>query len=82
MLVRIDYFSLVNLIAGKRIVPELLQHEVTAPALAKWLDKLLYDEHTAYSTRQNFMTVRKLLGKPGASRRAAQVARELLQENG
>jgi lipid-A-disaccharide synthase len=82
MLVRIDYFSLVNLIAGKRIVPELLQDEVTAPALAKWLDKLLYDERTAYSMRRDFKTVRKLLGEPGASRRAAQVALELLPENG
>lgn len=35
MLVKVPYYSMVNLIAGSRVVPELMQHEMTGPNLAR-----------------------------------------------
>jgi lipid-A-disaccharide synthase len=44
LLVRVPYYSMVNLVAGKRIVPELMQHELTGANLAREASRLLDDE--------------------------------------
>lgn len=41
LLVRVPYYSMVNLVAGKQIVPELMQHELTGPNLAREAARLL-----------------------------------------
>lgn len=43
LLVRVPYYSMVNLVASKAIVPELMQHRMTAPALAAESLRLLDD---------------------------------------
>ncbi|HYM00554.1 MAG TPA: lipid-A-disaccharide synthase, partial [Blastocatellia bacterium] len=40
-LIRLDTFGMVNLIAGKRIAPELIQHEVTGEKIAEALGAIL-----------------------------------------
>ncbi|MGZ7041254.1 MAG: lipid-A-disaccharide synthase, partial [Thermoanaerobaculia bacterium] len=70
-LVTLPYFSLVNIIAGKNVVPELLQSAVTPERIAgevrKLADPANYERVTAELTR-----IRMKLGEPGASRRAAE----------
>ncbi|HEY3741904.1 MAG TPA: lipid-A-disaccharide synthase [Bryobacteraceae bacterium] len=44
LLVRVPYYSMVNLVAGKRVVPELMQHELTGPNLAREAARLLDDD--------------------------------------
>jgi lipid-A-disaccharide synthase len=44
LLVRVPYFSMVNLVAAKQIVPELMQQECTGPNLAREATRLLDDE--------------------------------------
>jgi len=70
-IVRVDHIAMPNLVAGRRIVPELVQHEFTAERLAAETLRFLED-HTLYdATREALHDVRQRLGGPGASGRAA-----------
>jgi len=68
-LVKLPHFSLVNIVAGERLVPELIQHDVNGERIAKEVRALLahYDEVVA-----GLAVVRERLGGLGASRRAAE----------
>ncbi|HEY2829977.1 MAG TPA: lipid-A-disaccharide synthase [Thermoanaerobaculia bacterium] len=70
-LVRVPHFSLVNIIAGKEVVPELLQRDVNGERIAAEARKLLEPEYNRW-VRDELATVRTKLGEPGASRRAAE----------
>jgi lipid-A-disaccharide synthase len=70
-LVRVRDIALVNLIAGRRAVPELVQGEVTGPRIADELRTLLNNEARRSSVLSALAEVREKLGEPGASARAA-----------
>lgn len=72
------FFSLVNLIAEREIIPELLQEAVTPERIAQELQPLLHASSQRHAMRQGFTEVCHRLGGPGASQRAAQVALHLL----
>jgi lipid-A-disaccharide synthase len=72
LLVRIAFFSLVNLIAGKRVVPELLQRAMTPARIAAELKPLLSDSPERRAQLDGFDEVRRRLGAPGASSRVAE----------
>jgi lipid-A-disaccharide synthase len=71
-LVRVDTFGMVNLIAGERLVPELIQDAFTPEAVAAEAVSMLTDRERASSIRAGLARVRARLGGPGASRRAAE----------
>jgi lipid-A-disaccharide synthase len=70
-LVRLQHFSLVNIVAGRNVVPELIQDEVNGPRIAAEVRKLVapgtYEEVSAA-----LADVRASLGEPGAAARVAQ----------
>lgn len=70
--VKVDTFGMVNLIAGERIVPELIQNAFTPEAVANEAISMLTDPERARTIRAGLAGVRAKLGGPGASRRAAQ----------
>lgn len=70
VLVKIPFFSLVNLLAGKRVVPELLQGAFTAERVVQELDPL-WDGPTRDACLAGLDEVRAALGPKGASERAA-----------
>lgn len=72
-LVRIKWIGLANLIAGRSIVPEVLQHDVTPERLTEEASHLLRDRVAYRQMREALQEVRATLGEPGASRRAAAV---------
>ncbi len=72
-LIRVKWIGLVNLVAGRSIVPEILQDEATAERLSQEVRRLLSDAKAYNDMRQGLKEVRLSLGEPGASRRAAQV---------
>ena len=70
-LVRLPHFSLVNIIAGHEVVPELIQAEVNGARIAEEVRKLVAPERYAW-VRNELEIIRGKLGTPGASRRAAE----------
>jgi lipid-A-disaccharide synthase len=81
LLVRVEYIGLANLVAGKTVVPELIQHEASAEKIAHQALQLLGDEKRLAEMRRELSCIAKSLGAPGASQRAAQVAMNLLSGN-
>ena len=68
--VRVDMFAMVNLIAGRRVVPELIQDDCTPDAITREVMSFLTDAARAAETRAALGDVRRKLGSPGASGRA------------
>jgi lipid-A-disaccharide synthase len=81
-LVRVDHVALANLVAGERVVPELLQSEVTPPKLADAVAPLLDDGPRRDRVMEGLGRIRAALGSPGAAGRVADLAREILEEKG
>jgi lipid-A-disaccharide synthase len=78
LLVKLDYFSLPNLIAGERAVPELLQGDVTAERLAQEVADLLLSPQRMGEMQMSLDRIKEKLGRPGASEKAAITAMTLL----
>ena len=75
--VHVDTFAMANLVAGRKIVPELIQDDFTPDAVAREALALLTDPAAAERMRIELRTVRAKLGEPGASRRAAEAVLEV-----
>jgi len=71
-LIQVDHIAMPNLIAGKGIVPELLQDECNAARIAAELDRYLGDPSHAESVRNALQAVSRKLGDPGVYARAAE----------
>ncbi len=82
MLLKIPDIALVNVIAGKRLVPELLQNQVAPKKLCKALLPLLRDTALITETRLGLAKVKERLGKPGAIDRAATTVLDIIEEAG
>lgn len=70
-MLRISSVGLVNILAGRRVVPELIQSDATPERLAQEADRLITDRDAYEQMRTNFKAVRVAAGTPGASQRAA-----------
>jgi lipid-A-disaccharide synthase len=70
--VRVSHYGMVNLVAERAIVPELIQDAMTPETVAAETVSLLTDAARAGAMRRELARVRARLGEPGASRRAAQ----------
>lgn len=72
LLVRVKNIGLVNIVAGERIVPELLQSRATPQRLAAEALRMLEDERLRKELSAKLSIVRERLGSRGASRRVAE----------
>jgi lipid-A-disaccharide synthase len=70
--VHVDTYAMPNLVAGRRIVPELIQDDFTPERTAEEALTLLTDRDRHASMRADLAQVRQQLGPPGATARAAQ----------
>jgi len=78
LLVRTPLFAMVNLIAGKRVVPELVQKDFTPERLASEAIRLLDSPDARTEMRRGLAEVREKLGPPGAVERAADLIASML----
>ncbi len=69
---------MVNLIAGRRVVPELIQSDLTPDRVAIETLCLLRDQSARDAIRRDLAEVRQRLGPPGAVERAADAILHLL----
>lgn len=70
-LVGVSTYGMVNLVAGKPIVKELIQHDLTASAVASEIVDLLTSPTRANDMRRDLLDVKARLGGAGATERAA-----------
>ena len=70
--IEVKAFAMVNLVAGRTVVPEYAQAAFTPAVVADDAVRFLTDEAHAARTRESLREVRGKLGGPGASRRAAE----------
>ncbi len=70
-LVRVPWAGLPNIVAGRAIVPEILQDEVSDERLAAEVSRLLTDPLAGSAQRAAFKELRASLGESGVARRAA-----------
>ena len=69
----VTHISLVNIIAGKDVVPELIQHEATAKNIMAQSERILYDEKYRESMLSSFREIRELFSGRQPSRRVAEI---------
>ena len=80
LLVRVPFYSMVNLIAGRPVVPELMQARMTGHNLAAEAQRLLVDENARTEMRAGLAEVRRRLsGEGNPARRAAAIIQEVLE---
>jgi len=79
-MVDVPYFSIVNLLAGKRVVPELMQNDFTPPRVADEIERLLGSSEARAEMLADFRRIRARLGRGGAARRASEAIAEMLHE--
>lgn len=77
-LIKVDHIGLVNLIAEKRIIPELVQHQVTPRAICETAATLLADPDAYRTMCEELAVVKERLGAPGASDKVADIAQSLM----
>lgn len=72
LLVRVKNIGLVNIVAGKQIVPEFVQHRVSVENLVREASRLLRDEGTLNAMKSELSKLKGVLGNHGASKRVAE----------
>jgi lipid-A-disaccharide synthase len=77
-LIHLDTFGMVNLIAGQRIVPELIQHDVTGEKIASEVISILSDAARLSKMREDLARVRERL-RTGIGSGPAQAARAVMR---
>jgi len=80
-LVKVDYAGLANLIAGKEVVPELLQHDATPENIADVVTGFLENDQKIMEMKKNLQGIREKLGGSGASSRTAAIALNMMNRN-
>lgn len=70
-LLKVPYVSLVNLVVGREVVPELVAGDLTQEALDRCFSQILLDEECRFAQRCGYDELMRRLGRPGAPERAA-----------
>ena len=81
LLVRVPFYSMVNLIAGRAVVPELMQSRMTGETIAREARRLLADPGARAEMKAGLDEVREKLSRAGISapQRAAAIIQEILE---
>jgi lipid-A-disaccharide synthase len=76
--IHVDHISLVNIIAGKTVVPELIQGEAHANRMAVEVIDILSRKSRKLRMHEELSQIRARLGEPGAAAKTAALAMDLL----
>jgi len=79
--VRVPYIGMVNIVAGKKIVPEFIQFRARPKAIAETVIKFLENPSALEHMKIDLAQIRPLLGEKGASLRAAKIVVDFLKNN-
>jgi len=74
----VDHIGMVNIIAGKTIVPEFIQNDANSEAMANEIYNILTSESRMNQIKQDLAQIKGKLGTPGAAERTARLAYEMI----
>jgi lipid-A-disaccharide synthase len=78
MIITVKNIGIVNIIAGKTIVPELIQNEASGENIAREALAILNNEERRKQIITELAAIRAKLGSPGAASRAAKLACDMI----
>jgi lipid-A-disaccharide synthase len=78
-LVKVDHIGICNIVAGERVVKELLQHDAEPEKIAAEIGKIINDPGYAGTIKNKYNIVREKLGSGGCSEKVADTALEMLK---
>lgn len=78
--IRVDHIALANIIAGRTVVPELIQDEANPERIAAEVRELIVEKGKAREMKASLAEIRGKLGTPGASQRTARLACDMLMD--
>jgi len=73
LLIKVPFIGLVNVVAGKKLVPEFIQFKAKPKSIAECALEILGDQEKLLKIKTELKKIRVNLGSPGASQRAAQI---------
>jgi len=79
-LIRVSHIGLVNLVAGREIVPELIQNDINPQRITEEALRILKNPVLCKRMIESMAEVRQNLGEPGAAQRAAHIVCSMLHE--
>jgi len=74
----VKFIAMPNILAGRQIVPELIQRGVNVRGLVRAAENLMV-EPLRTETRNSLLALRGKLGEPGAAERVAEIALAMIQ---
>ena len=80
LMIQVKNVGLVNLIAGKNIVPELLQDKASPENIADTVFNMLNNPNELQKLRKKLFEIKDMLGGPGASERVAKIALTMMEK--
>jgi lipid-A-disaccharide synthase len=79
-LIRVPYIGLANLVAGRKLVPELVQNDANPENIASAVEDMLVDHNQLYQLKKQLIELRDVMGGAGASKKVADLAMGMLQK--
>lgn len=79
MLVKVKCIGLANIVVGRKVVPELIQGDVTPQRIAREAGRILHDAATRGEIEAEFKLIKEKLGERGASHRVAHIALQMME---
>jgi len=70
-LIRVPYISIVNILARKEVVSELIQQRATAANLLEEINHFITDPQALLAKREELIAVKATLGRPGVYKKIA-----------
>ena len=80
LLIKVPFIGLVNIVAEKKVVLELIQNDFTTEKAARHLSVMLQPDNNL-EIRQSLQIIKEKLGLPGASKRAAEVVSKFIESH-
>jgi len=79
-LIKIPHIGMVNVVAGRRVVPELVQNDCRAERIAETGLQFLNNNQYYELVKEQLSHIKPKLGEPGAAQRAAQAAASIIDD--
>jgi lipid-A-disaccharide synthase len=79
LLVKVPFIGLPNILAGKAVVREFIQHEATSANISREIGRIIRDAAYAESLRRELLAIRDTLGERNGSLELARLAARMLE---